>query len=369
MEESKGKIGLREFVAIIFLTVGPKYGDDSPTILYKYLDTAAWMAPIIISILSIIPIYFMIKVLGNYEEKNLSDVIRRLFGKYIGFIILMILWIILICALTFDTAIYSNIITTMYFSETPLIAVYVVLMAVCAYGAKKGLQQIGSVSWAVLFWIKLSLLSVLIIILFRGEFSFLFPIFGPGPLEVVKDSSMRLTLYAEFLYLGLIYPYLSSKRHFKKAIWITLPLITVEITIAIIGFILLFDYVGVKMMNYPFHEAIRYLELGFLINIETFFFPFWLIATFVRFTFYLYLASLLFGDLFKIKHFEYLTPILATLVFFLGLIPESPTFTIFYLREKLLTYVSPLFFLLPIIIWILAVVRGEFKNDKTKNFH
>jgi spore germination protein KB len=366
MEDSKGKIGIKEFIAIIILSIGTKLTDDTTVILYKHMENAAWMSPIIICALSLIPIYLLIKVLSIYENKNLADVITHLFGRFFGFFILSILWFILFFALTIDSAVYTDIISTMYFDNTPAIVIYALLIAVSTYGAKKGIEHIGSVAWSVIFWIKFSLLAALILTLKQGEFLFLFPIFGNGLWEVVKESSLRSSINADFLYLGLIFPYLKSKKDFKKGTWIALGIIMTELSFSLAAFVMLFDYKGIQMMDFPFHETIRYIEVGFLENIETFFFPFWLVASFIRFAVYLYLTAILFGSLFSIKNFEHLIPSIATLVVFLGMIPENPTFAIFHLRENLLLFTTPIFILLPCLLWLAAKLKGEFKNEKTK---
>ncbi|MFO1443711.1 endospore germination permease [Bacillus sp. Bva_UNVM-123] len=366
MVEHKGKIGVREFFAILAMTIGPKYGDDTPAILYKNLDTAAWMAPLIIGFITVIPIYLLIKVLSSFENKGLSDVIEHLFGKIFGFLLLAILWLISITALTFDTAIYTDIVTIMYFSETPVLAIYAILMLICAYGAKKGIEQIGSVAWITLFWVKISLFSVLFIIIFQGEIEFLFPLFGPGKWEVLKESAYKTSIYADMLFIGLIYPLVASKSAYSKGTWFALIFIILEHVFSLIGYMMLFDFHGIKNMNFPFHEAIRYIHLGFLPNVETFFFPFWIVSSFVRFSFYLYLSAILFGSLFKIKHFDYLIPIIATLVLSLGMIPENSTNIIFYLREKFINIVTPFFIILPFIIWLIAKFKGVLNHDNSK---
>lgn len=239
-------------------------------------------------------------------------------------------------------------------------------MLVSAYGAKKGIEHIGSVAWSVIFWIKLSLLASLLLTFMQGEFLFIFPIFGNGAWDIVKESSYRASINADFLYLGLIFPYLNNKKDYKRGTWIALLIIITELSLSLAGFVMLFDYKGIQMMDFPFHETIRYIEIGFLENIETFFFPFWLIASFIRFAFYLYLTAILFGSLFSIKNFEHLLPIIATLVVFLGMIPENPTFTIFILREKLLFITTPIFIFLPCLLWVAAKLKGDLKNEKAK---
>ena len=139
-----------------------------------------------------------------------------------------------------------------------------------------------------------------------------------------------------------------------------------QATVGLAAFVMLFDFTSVTMLNYPFHEAIRYINIGFLTNVETLFFPFWLISLFVRFSVYLYINAILFGALFKIKHFEYVIPALATLYLFIGLIPENPTYTIFQLREDFVVLASPLFVFFPFILWIMSKIKGDFKNEKAK---
>jgi spore germination protein KB len=306
------------------------------------------------------------KVITNYKDKSLAEVTDHLFGKFFSFIILLTLLVVAFFAITIDTAIYTDIIGTMYFSKTPTIIIYGILMLVCAYGASRGFEQIGSVAWIVLPYLQISLFLALILTIGQGNTAFLFPIMGQGTWEVVKESTLRLSIYADFLYLFLLYPYIKSSKVFKKGTWLALIFIVFNMSISMACYVFLFDYKTIMQLNYPYHEVIRTISFGFMINMEAFFLPFWLIAAFVRFSIYLYINAILFGHLFKIKHFEYLIPSIATLIVFLGMIPESPTFTIFNLRDNLLQITSPLFFFLPCLMWLAAKLKGEFKHANKK---
>lgn len=363
MEHTRGKIGTREFLAIAVFMIGTKVADDTPSLLYKTMENAAWMVPIIIGAISVMPIYLLLKLAALYGNKSLMDIITYAFGKYIGVVVLFILWLIVSAALILDTAIYTDIIETMYFPKTPAIIIYLVLMGVCAYGAKKGLEQIGSIAWAFFPYVKISLFIALILAVFQGNLSFLFPVFGPGKWEIIKESTMNLAIYADFLYLFFLIPYIKTVSAIRKGIWIALCFIVAELAFALITYVMLFDYVSVKLLNYPFHETIRYIQLGFLRNAETLFFPFWLTTTFVRFAVYLYLNAMLFGRLFRIKNFESVIPIMATLIVFIGIIPGSPTFTIFRLRELLIHFTTPVYFTLPLLLWMIALMKGDFRHE------
>ncbi|MEN2766638.1 GerAB/ArcD/ProY family transporter [Ornithinibacillus xuwenensis] len=366
MEQSKQLIGIKEYIAIVILMIGTKLSDDTPAILFEQIKNAGWMAPIINGIIAIIPIYLLMKVVGNYKDKSLAEVTDHLFGKFFGFIILFTLLVVAFCATIVDTAIYTDIIGTMYFTKTPTIIIYGILIVVCAYGARRGFEQIGSAAWTVFPYLQVSLLLALILSIREGNTAFLFPLFGPGPWEIAKESSLRLSIYADFFYLFLFFPLIKSKKDFIKGTWLGLVFIVLNIAIFMTCFVFLFDYKTIMQLSYPYHEVIRTISMGFLTNMETFFLPFWLIASFVRFSIYLYINALLIGHLFRIRHFEYLIPSLATLIVFLGLIPESPTFTIFNLKEKILLIATPLFFFLPVLMWVVAMFKGEFKHANKK---
>lgn len=366
MKQNKGKIGLKEYIAIIALTVGTKLSDDTPAIIYENAKNAGWLAVLIIGLVSAIPIILLIKVFSVHKEKNLHEVIIHLFGKFIGNLISIGILIIGTAALVVDSGTYVDIIGTMYFTKTPVYVIYALLMIVCAYGAKRGIEQIGSVSWLLLPYLKITLFVAIIFSLRAGHFGFLFPIWGEGKLEILKASAKNISIYADFLFIGLIAPLVVNFKDYKRGTILSLIFVTLEICLAMGTFIMLFDYTTAEMLSYPFHETIRYIQIGFLANVETFFFPFWLVATFIRFSFYLYLSAILLGGILKIKEFEYLIPLLTVMVILLGLMPDSPSIVLYTMRQKILMLLTPAFIFLPPLMWLIAKIRGDFKNVTIK---
>jgi spore germination protein KB len=368
MKDVKGKVGMRELIALILLMIGTKLSDDTPSLLFDKVKNAAWMVPILSGAIMAIPTYLLLKTMSLYKNKNLIDVMKDLFGKYITFFLCFMLFIVAVYEVTTDTRNYVNIISTMYFTNTPPLIIYTILMVICAYGAKRGIQHISSVAWMMIYYIKAMLLLVFILAMQDSTLAAVFPFWGTGKLAVLKESSLNLTLFADILFLALLLPYMSSQKEFKKGTWIAYVITGVEISVALLLYELMFDYESVSTISYPFHEVIRYISLGrFFTNIETLFFPIWLVAMFIRFAAYLYICAIIFGQLFKIKDFEYIIPSLAAVFLLIGMYPQSPAFTTFVLRENLHTYSSPLMVILPIFIWLVALIKGEFRHGQKKN--
>lgn len=365
MKQNKGKIGIKEYLAIIFLSVGTKLTDDTPALIYENAKNAGWIALLLIGLVSIIPVFFMIKVFSVHREKNLHEIIVHLFGRFIGNIVSILLLVGGVAALIVDSGVYTDIISSMYFSKTPTIIVYIILMFVCAYGAKRGFEQIGTAAWLLLPYIKITLLIALLFTFKAGSIGYIFPLWGEGKLSIAKAAAKNVSIYADFLFLGLVAPLVSSFKDFRKGTILALIFVTVELCMALVAFVVLFDYTTAEMLSYPFHETIRYIQIGFLTNVETLFFPFWLVATFIRFSFYLYLCAILLGGILKIKEFEYLIPLMTTIVILIGAAPESPSITLSSAREIILQLLSPAYIALPPLMWVLAKIRGDFKNETT----
>ncbi|RSD20516.1 GerAB/ArcD/ProY family transporter [Mesobacillus subterraneus] len=363
MKQNKGKIGIKEYIAIIALTIGTKLSDDTPSIIYEDARNAGWISVLLIGAMAFIPILLLIKVFSAHKDKNLHEVFIYLFGKILGNLISILILIIGVAALTVDSGIYVDIIGTMYFTTTPSLIIYGVLMIVCAYGAKRGIEQIGSVSWLLLPYLKITLFVALFFSLKEGHTGFIFPLWGESRLEVVKAAGKNVSIFVDFLLIGLIAPLVSSFKDYKKGTLIGLGMVTAEISLATAAFVMLFDYTTAEMLSYPFHETIRYIQIGFLANVETLFFPFWLVATFIRFSFYLYLSAVMLGGILKIKEFEYLIPLITLIVIFLGIAPDSPSILLYTMRQTILMILSPAFMFLPPLMWLIAKIRGDFKNE------
>lgn len=364
MNPIKNKIGIKEYIAIAILLIGSKLADDTPSILYQSLLNASWMSPIISGIIAIFLFYLLIKVIQAHKDKNFLDIIGHLLGKHFGWIILCLLWFQLMWIIIIDSAIYTDIIRTMYFPNTPVLFIYSLLMVVSAYTSLKGLEQIGSVAWIALPYIKISLFFALILTIAHGEADFLFPLFGPGEWTVIREGSLKLSIFGDLIFLCILFPYITNIKDFKLGTYISLIILMIELSIAFMAYLFLFDYETVKLLNFPYHEIIRYISIGFITNLELLFVPFWLIAAFIRFGVYFYISTLLFSKIFKIDRVQYIIPPLTTIVIFLGLAFDSQPFTLFLLHKKQMHISTIAFICLPILLWIIAKIKGDFAHEK-----
>lgn len=367
MKQQSEKLGMREYVSIAILMVASRATEDSPSYLYKYVQNAGWMIPFLTSAVYFIPLFLIIKTISQIQDKNLFAAIEKVLGKYIGFVVCLIIFLISALVVSFDSRNYINIIRAYYFPTTPVIVLYGIFASICAYGAKRGIQHIGSVSYLIIFYVLFSLYFALFLSIKDISIQGILPIWGPGKLEMLKGSTGKLNVFSDFFIMMMLFPILKSGKDFRKGTWLAYVYTSIHISAVTLIFICFFDK-ALATTGYPFHEIIRYISLGsYIPNLEIFFFAIWIMGAFIRFTAFLYISSMMFGSLFKIKDFEYLIPSLAVLFLLIGNIPESPSDLIFPWKPLIQAIAGPGFAAISLLVWITALAKGEFKHAKNKN--
>ena len=231
LSKSDGKIGTRGIIAILCMTIGFKLTDMTPTILFDEGKTSTWMIPIISTLALIVPYLVLLSLLKKYKDKGLIDLIYNLTGKYIGFIISFSFFIIILTGTVLNSRSYADIINTMFFPRAPLILIYIQGIVISYFIANRGFENIGRVAWYFFITIKLSLILVILFAWKDVDTSFLFPLWGPGKLEILKSGISNLTMLGEMFLFTILYQYTRNYKIFKKASLLGLLITAFELSL------------------------------------------------------------------------------------------------------------------------------------------
>jgi spore germination protein KB len=364
MQKSDGKIGSREVFVLVAYMISVELSDLTPTFLFDKGKTATWMIPLFAGMV-MIPLFLLLSaLLKKYEDKGLIDIVYTLMGKYIGFIVNFILFLIMLVATAVNSRDYVDIIQTLYLPRTPRVAIYILLMTAVWFIASRGLEVIGRTAWFIFPILTVVLGIFVVLALGKVELSFLFPFWGDGLLETLKTSVQHSAITGDILVLPALFPYIRSHKDFKAPALLGLLLSMVEMAGSFAIYIATFDYPSVNHILFPFHQTLSLIQLGrYFINIESLYFAFWIIASIIRYTIYLYLTACIFASALNIKEFEPLLLPFTGLVIMLGMIPGNPVETVTVFRQNILMKGTWIFLIaLPIVLWILSKIRGERKK-------
>ncbi|RSK27723.1 hypothetical protein EJF36_13030 [Bacillus sp. HMF5848] len=354
--QNQFKLGTREILAIILISLGTKFTDVTPDLLFAETYMASWMVPLIAGSIVFLPLFLFVKLINKYKL-SLVDLNVRLTGKYVGNIINLILFAFSLIGTALMLSNYSDILMTLYFPQTPKLVLHFVLTLVCLLVAYGGAYMVGRTAWIVLPYIKLALLVLIILTLSEElNLSYLFPFFGTGIDVVLKESFLQNSIYIELILFAALIPYVRDSKNYSKAVLWGLWVVALEMSIFYFFYIIVFDAYSLKNMLLPFQHLARAVELGrFISNFEGYFLAFWIVGSIVKFATYFFITTTIFTQTIKKVKFTkiYIIPI-AAVIFVIGIIPETIVHAAFSYRQMSLYVGSYIFVTLPIILWILS---------------
>ena len=364
IKRSDGKIGAREFTSLIIMVMAIKAADMTPVTLFKQGITATWMFPIIWAAVMIGPFLLTLRLLKAYQDKNIIEITNHLVGKYIGFIINMTFVVILLSATVLNSRSYTDIVKAVAFPRTPLVYIHLLAFIGIFLVANRGLEGMGRISYLLLPYIKIVLLFLVFFVWGNLDWGYLYPLQGPGITKVIKNGINTSTLVAEFMVFAVIFPYVRNYRDYKISSFLGFGIALVEISFFLALYVALFDYPAIGKISFPFHQTARLVRVaGFISNVEGLVLATWIIAAIIRFAFYVYGLAATFSYAVGLKEFEPLILPISTVVFLLGLIPDNPIVTILIFRSSILIrYSWYIFFIVPILFWVMAWRKGELKS-------
>lgn len=363
ISKTEGKVGFREQISMIIMVLLMKATDTTPTILFKDGKHAGWMLPILSATVVIIPFLVTLQLLKKYK-KGLIEIIYELTGKYLGFIIGMILFGLMLAALIINSRSYIDILSTMFFLKTPMIVLYLVLVIGMLFIAYRGLETISRTALVIFP----SLQIVFLILVFASQkeihFDYIHPILGSGIPNLLKSAVVHSSIWGDMFYFAIIFQFSKGYKEFKRTWLIGFGIVILEFTIVLVLYIISFDYPSIIYLNYPFQELTRAIRFGaYLTNPEAFFLAFWVMGAVAKFSINLYFVAVTFAYTLKLKEFEPLLIPFAALTLIIGMIPENFIKEVFVYRSVLLNITWPFFLSLPILLWVISKIKGNKKNE------
>jgi spore germination protein (amino acid permease) len=358
---SDGKIGVREFTAILLFATGIKATDTTPDLLIFKGENAAWIVALLATLICAVPLAITILVVSK-RKQELTDAIYTLTGKWIGTLIIAMLTFVVICGCFINSRSYVDIINTMYLDKTPIPALYLLLMAATAFVAKRGLETIGRSAWLIIWPVLFSQVLLAWFVWDEVRWGALAPIAGAGFKSLITAGVNYYSVFTEPIVLACFYCHVRNNRSFTHGNWIGYGVSAVWIIFSFALYVAIFDYPAVRQLNYPYHQLARMAQAGTITHLESLFLGFWVIGTVIHFAIYLYFSAYFFAKLFRLNEFEPLILPIAGFILLAGLKPDS-IITLNAYRDTFLRSSSVLFFALPVLLWALDFWKGRVKGN------
>lgn len=353
------KLSTYEIFALTNIAIVMIITDTTPSLLAQNTKNAFWYVPLV-SFLVVLPSFLiLLYLLRKYNAEHLVELLEILFGKFLGKVFAFIVFMANFLLLTLDKRSYVGQIKLLYFEQSQLFSIFIILAIVCIFGAVRGIKVIGYTAKLFLPYFQISLIILIILIIPSLIPERIFPIFGSGLTEVIQEGVLKGSIFSKFTLLLMVLPAVKEPKYFYKGTLLGLMISVIQIIFFYFIYTTFFDYDSIATTPFPFHEVTQYIRLGdFFTNIETFFLIFWLLAMFIRFILFLYLTSWLFGAIFQINNFELLILPIGFLLMLVGLLPNNAIVTEVVYRNNLFNLLTPIIIIIPFIL----LIRHFFKQ-------
>lgn len=236
------KISLVEAIALILIIIINKLSINLPQSILNSCGSSAILNAIYISIIAILATLIIVKLFKKFPNSDIIDVSEFLGGKFLKYLIgiILFIYIIFICAILLRD--FSEIIHILYYMDTPIIYLLSFFIVVCAISNLLGGKSVlkTNVIFCAIMVVSfiISFLSVLPSITPQR----VFPILGYGAYNTFFNGLTNIYAFNGLIVLYFVPSMLNDSRDFKKASIIAVIISAVLLILATASLLLAFSF-------------------------------------------------------------------------------------------------------------------------------
>lgn len=308
-------ISTKQGIAIICLFMT---GTSSILVFGLSAEKDIWIANIISVLMALFMVFIFSRIHLIFPEQNLFDVCETCCGKYIGkTIIILFSWF----ALHEGTLVAMNIyqfIKTIELLRTPSIIIMIILMFLCTWIVKNGIEVIGRFS---VFFIVPFIIFVFIAVLFLiplMEINNIRPILHKGIYPILRGAYDTFSFpFGEIVVFAMIFSSSMVKKSLCKVYTLGLLLGGLIVWILSVATMLVLG-LNITLINYyPVYVAMGRIDVEKLESMEVMAAVIFMLGGFIKVSIYLLAASKGIAKTFNFSDYRFLvTPIALLMINF-----------------------------------------------------
>lgn len=359
MEEQHSTISVKQLIIIYLIAVSSPLIRIIPKNVSLVAKDGSILTPILVIIPFLLLLYILNVLINKSGEKSLQDVYIKIFGKFIGNIILIlhIVWIFILISIyvRYFADRYASTILIFtpihFFILTILITAFIVVRRKIEYFART--LEI----FALLF--SLVVVALFVISLIDVKISNIYPLTVFDALDSLKSVPLLLGILSYITFMFFLGEEVSNKQDLKKYTKYITTKITFFNFFVILSTIGIFGYTLTSEFNLPFFMFLKNIQLITVVErFESIFISFWFVTDFAIITLFIYIISKLIKKVGNLEHsITSITPIIfGTFTFSLYIV--SSTFELYKFSDQFLLYINIGFaVIIPIIAFIVGKIR------------
>ncbi len=238
-----------------------------PRLVAQDAGTDGWISIILNWAFSVLAGWLFLLTLRKYPELTLPGLAERLFGKWLGKLLLLMAivyfafsgWFIIINSMLY--------IKSWFLSRTPEYVI-VLLLAIPGYMVvRQGLRVQGRYAEFV-FYMTIWMLLFLLVPLRHGHWIHLLPVFKDSLQPIMNGTMNTLSSFSGIEIVFIIYPFLQKKQYALRGMFIANTLTLFVYLFTTISCFVFFSPDGITSINQPLLFLLKNIEFRFLERLD-----------------------------------------------------------------------------------------------------
>jgi len=338
----------------VTLVYFPAMGDPS-------LKQDVWLGHLLGALWSI-PFAWVFNLLWQrFPRQTFVQVLQTVLGKVVGKVVTLGYLFFLLLALSTDLRHTGEFYVSASLPRTPIIVIIGVFALMIAWAAKAGVEVIARAGQVVFPIVILSIMIVFVLLLKEINFNVFFPVYIQSGFEPhFKQLFSVLGRSVEFVWLGMLVPFVDQPRHLFRAVvyallWLAALFVVIAVAITgVLGPVQQFLY-------FPFFMAVRQIGVAdFLERLDAIILAVWFLGMFLRGGLILLALAIGTAQWLGLKHYRPLVFPLIGLAMTVSIsMVESFSELRSYLKPETITPYMLLFVcIIPLLVLAIAALRG-----------
>lgn len=273
------KIGFGEALCILLIVTLSHLILTLPKSIIESQGSSSILNVVYISVIAFIIVFILTKLYEHFKGQDILDISNYLFGKPLKFIlgIVFIVYYMFVASLLIRNT--SENIKTMYFQNTPIPYITLILLLAAGLINKMGPKTVIKCNLIIVPCIVIILILLFLISSNNFVIERIFPALGYGAKNLFLNGLGNLYAFSSISFLFFIMPLLKDYNTFNKVSYWYVALASLFIFLTIIALTLMFPIEIASGSNIPIYTQMRQITIGdFIQRTDAFFVLIWILT-------------------------------------------------------------------------------------------
>lgn len=257
-----------------------------PSSIVRFAGVDAWFSHLGPILYAFLICYFFYLLTLIYPGLHIFEIIDKVCGKWIGFIINIVILFHIWLVLVRDIAGFGFFVQAAILPTTPLEIVIIIFMVIIVYYARSGIEVTARVS--DIFFPIFIIIILLLFIMLEGEFALerLSPVLGSGLAPVLVSNLLNLGWYADIIFIGAFLHTLQQSKLFYASLRHGVLLSAFILSLILFLIVAVLGAEITERSLFPIYTMVQQIRMTeFMDRIELFMFCIWFPIFIVKLSF------------------------------------------------------------------------------------